>query len=280
MKNWKKISFMMVLFTGVTLGACAETTKAKAKKVPYQVAQRYFVKNTVEDGMFFYPKITTQEAFDDLFGMATVMGKNGAPTPIDFSKQYVIAVVDGITNATVELTAKSLIQNNDAITLTYNRTEVGKSASASFRHCLILVVDKKYKGNVIIENVNKQQGIPFQIAKRYFVSNALENGEFFYPGITSKEEFEKLFGMAPVMGKDGTPTPIDFSKQYVIAIVNQETKGGVEFTVNNLLKENGVITLNYSKTEAASTEGATFRYCLLLVVDKAYGGEVKFQLAK
>ena len=280
MKNWEKISLMMALFAGISFGASAETMKSKGKKVPYTIAQRYFVKNTVADGTFFYPKITSQEAFDELFGMAAVMGKDGTPTSIDFSKQYVIAVIDGITNATVQLEAKSLVKTEGTITLTYNRTEVGKSASASFRHCLILIVDKKYDGNVIIENTNKQQGIPFQIAKRYFVNNTVENGEFFYPAITSGEEFEKLFGMATVMGKDGTPTPVDFSRQFVIAVVNPETHSLVDFEVKSLLKKDGVITLNYRKTGTDSNKGATFRSCLILIVDKTYQGKVVFQLEK
>ena len=39
-----------------------------------------------------YPKITTEEEFNKLFGMATIMGKDGKPTAIDFTKQFVLGV--------------------------------------------------------------------------------------------------------------------------------------------------------------------------------------------
>jgi hypothetical protein len=44
------------------------------------------------------PVVTSQEAFDSLYHAAAVMGKDGAPTAIDFSKQFVIGVVLPLTN--------------------------------------------------------------------------------------------------------------------------------------------------------------------------------------
>ncbi|AEA45717.1 hypothetical protein [Fluviicola taffensis] len=280
MKNLKKIGLAMVIFTSFTSFAFAGSKKSKAKKVPYTVAQRYFVNNTVEDGVFFYPKITNQEEFDKLFGMATVMGKNGSPTPIDFSKQYVIAVIDMISNKEVKLEPKSLLKLGTDITFTYLKTEETSTSSTYFRRCLILVVDKKYDGKVTIEDANQQGKIAFKVADRYFVNNTVEKGEFFYPKITTQEEFDKLFGMAPIMGENGMPTEIDFSKQFVIAIIDAETNKQVEFSVESLVKKDGVITLNYRKTDGLVEQNASYRYCFLVIVDKINDGEVKFALQK
>lgn len=266
----------MIVFTVLTSGTFAAVTKTKTTKVPYTVANRYFVNNSVENGAFVYPKITSQQQFEKLFGMAAVMGKDGRPTPIDFSRQFVIAVIDPITTNSVELTAKSLTKANNILTFTYSRKEEKAASSlASFRYLLIVIVDKKHEGDVVVRDVDQQESIPFTIAKRYFVNNTVEAGEKLYPKITSREEFEQLFGMAAVMGEDGLPTPIDFSKQYVIALINPESGRKVEYTVQNLVRKDGVITLNYSKAEGADNPSASYRYCFILVVDKSYDGEVK-----
>ena len=54
------------------------------KDVSYILAANYFVKNTVNQ--LDNPKIETAEKFNEIFGMATTMGKEGKPTEIDFSK--------------------------------------------------------------------------------------------------------------------------------------------------------------------------------------------------
>lgn len=49
--------------------------------IPYVVMNNYFLKSNVVG--ISYPLITKQEEFSGLFGMAAVMGKDGAPTSID-----------------------------------------------------------------------------------------------------------------------------------------------------------------------------------------------------
>ena len=63
----------------------------KATDIPFIVTKNYFTKNTVKRGGLENPKIETKENFDGIFGAATTM--NGKPSEINFSKQYVIAVV-------------------------------------------------------------------------------------------------------------------------------------------------------------------------------------------
>lgn len=275
MRNLKKISLAIAFFASLTSGVSAQTTKSKEKKIPFKVANRYFVKNTVKDGVSFHPKITSQEEFEKLFGMAAIMGKDGLPTPIDFSKQYVIAVIDAVTNASVKLDAKSLVQKENEITLTYSRTEAKSQNSSFFRHCLIVIVDNKYKGEIKIEDDQKQEKLPFITGNRYFVNNTVEDGLFLHPKITSREEFEKLFGMAAVMGENGIPTPIDFDKQYVIAVIDPITNKETSLTVQDFARKDGTITLTYGKTESSNASSANFRHCLIVIVDNKYKEEVK-----
>ena len=61
------------------------------------------------------------------------------------------------------------------------------------------------------------ESVPFEVAKNYFFKNNQEIPVS--PKITTADTFDRLFGMAASMGKDGQPTTIDFDKQFVLAIV-------------------------------------------------------------
>lgn len=75
--------------------------KETVMNIPYVVMNNYFLKSNVVG--ISYPLITKQEEFSGLFGMAAVMGKDGAPTSIDFSKESVIAIVLPETNVSTEI---------------------------------------------------------------------------------------------------------------------------------------------------------------------------------
>ena len=59
------------------------------KNIPFVEARNYFVSNQVHE---VPSKIDNRADFEHYFGTAAYMGKNGAPTAIDFNLQYVIAV--------------------------------------------------------------------------------------------------------------------------------------------------------------------------------------------
>ena len=117
--------------------------------IPYVVAERYFTKNTVEDANLTL-QITSKNDFDKYFGSATVMGNDGKPTPIDFSKQYAITVIGKKSNNKVNILPLSLESENNTITLQYKEETEEKQTHTS-RALLILLVDKKYNGNIKFE---------------------------------------------------------------------------------------------------------------------------------
>ena len=119
--------------------------------VPFIVADRYFVNNTVKE--VDNPKIATKEEFDKLFGMAPVMGDNGLPTTIDFAKQYVIAVIKSETDMDTRLTPISL-QANEKNELVFSyQISVGEKLTYQMRPCLIIVVNRDVAGNVVLKEV-------------------------------------------------------------------------------------------------------------------------------
>jgi len=120
---------------------------------------------------------------------------------------------------------------------------------------------------------NKTTEVSFTIAKNYFVNNTVSKLD--NPKIETEVQFSQVFGMARTMGDDGKPTEIDFSKQYVIALILPETDLSTNIEAINLQKSaNNEITLNY-KVVRGQKQSYTMRPSLLLIVDKKDNGAVK-----
>jgi len=109
------------------------------------------------------------------------------------------------------------------------------------------------------------QTVNYTIAHGYFVRNdAPSHAPNYYD---SKEAFGNVFGCAAVMGKDGQPTMIDFSRQSVIAVIGRETNRPTAYTPISLTSHADTLRLDYSVREEAATS-YTMLPLLLLVIDK------------
>ena len=115
--------------------------------------------------------------------------------------------------------------------------------------------------------------IPFYEAKNYFIRNDIQNS---VPvKFENEKDFKEYFGMAAVMGKDGMPTSIDFTKQYVIAVTLPETDTETDINLVSLKKDtNSDIILTY-KVITGEKRSYTIVPVRLLIVDKKYDGTVK-----
>ena len=67
----KKILPIVLLFSIIFINNC----NIKKDNIPYKIASNYFVKNSFDTSGVF--SIYTQEEFDTIFGMASIMGENG-----------------------------------------------------------------------------------------------------------------------------------------------------------------------------------------------------------
>ena len=132
---------------------------------------------------------------------------------------------------------------------------------------------KVYKQNTTIVQSNITN-VPYTEAKNYFVKNTYAVGSLKNPKITTREDFERIFGTAATMGTDGFPTSIDFSKQYVIAIIPSSSFKLTTLTVNSLVKDNREIKLYY-KQEEGNQQTFESQSCLVLIVDNFHDGIVK-----
>ncbi|MBO6081508.1 MAG: hypothetical protein J6P46_00610 [Bacteroidales bacterium] len=114
--------------------------------VPYTELDHYYFKNGQD--IPGNPKLDTEEAFASLFGMAPVMGESGKPTPIDFSKEFVIAVVCPVTEYHTELDPESLRMENGELVFTYTEA-VGEKQSWSMQPILLVKVSRKYETETV-----------------------------------------------------------------------------------------------------------------------------------
>lgn len=266
-----RITTLLALFSVFSVTVWGQLS---AQNIPYVLGKNYFVKNTIADGQLAYPKITSQQEFDEIFGMATTMGTDGTPTAIDFSKQFAIAVVDSESSNKIRLEPSILTTNNEIINFIYTKDVEEQESYFTSRHCLIIIVDNKYKGDVKIERSYKEELIPFEKADRYFVKNTVAEGLIEIPMIASQAKFNEYFGTAPVMGKKGNPTVIDFKKEFVIAIINRSTEKIPKTNIDGLTKKDGVTTLAYTIQD--DNLGSSFRDCFILIVQNKYKGNVRF----
>ena len=157
---------LSIAFIGLLAG-CKSTTPAASTTaetaatnlqpyaVPYSIAQGYFLRNDVDS--LPLNRFITREQFDSVFGMAAVMGENGMPTPIDFDRQFVIAVDAPVTNRITSIVpvslefvpahqatanARSKIVAGSNIEFTY-KVQIGAPQSFSTQTGLIIVVVRR-----------------------------------------------------------------------------------------------------------------------------------------
>lgn len=117
------------------------------QQVTFGVAKNYFFKNgqTIPAN----PKITTEEEFRKLFGMATTMGKDGKPTEIDFTRQFALAIVLPATDIDTEISPVQVKAKGDSLFYTYD-VHIGEKQSFTTKPLSIIILDKKYENSEVI----------------------------------------------------------------------------------------------------------------------------------
>lgn len=139
----KKILFFMTAVV-LVMSSCAG-----GRQVEWTLADRYFVNNNAPKQTSL--KFTSQQQFDQYFGMAAAMGKDGQPTPIDFSRQMVVAKIFPVTDVRTEVKPLGLTRLDDGrIELRY-QVSIGQRQSYTTQPFLLLIVDKKYADSEFIE---------------------------------------------------------------------------------------------------------------------------------
>lgn len=125
--------------------------------------------------------------------------------------------------------------------------------------------------NSCAQTLTTEGDVAYTEGRNYFVRNDVKEVPTM---ITTQEQFERYFGMAAVMGKNGEPTAIDFAKQYVIAAVMPLTDIQTEMSVHSLKQKGDTIVFTY-RVKRGEQQSYTMRPMLMIVVDNKYKGVVK-----
>jgi len=117
----------------------------------------------------------------------------------------------------------------------------------------------------------KGEQIQYKEAEGYFVLNSVKNEGAYDKKITTKEEFDKYFGMAATMAS--SPTVIDFDKEFVAAYIlpvsNMETK----ITVDSVVWT-GKQAEMWLSIETGDSLSYSIRPFKMLLIDKKYDENV------
>ena len=114
-----------------------------------------------------------------------------------------------------------------------------------------------------------KETVNYKEVKNYFYRNDAPKGDQLLK-LTTQVEFDRYFGAAAFMGKNGQPTLIDFKKDFVIAKILPETNRSTEIKDIKLAKSsNGHLTFSYSTTDKES-QSFSIRPTVQITVSREY----------
>lgn len=192
----KKVLLAFAILLGLVACTANKATSAEksvvSSEVPFTVAEHYFF-NKGQD-IPVNPKITSEELFKQLFGMATVMGENGKPTEIDFSKQFVLAVVLPVTDINTEITPIKVEEKGDTLFYHYD-VKTGEKQSFSIQPLSIIILDKKYENKEIFL-INQQA---MEENMKEVQAYLKECGAFFIATVDGDQPRVRAFGVSEII---------------------------------------------------------------------------------
>jgi hypothetical protein len=118
--------------------------------------------------------------------------------------------------------------------------------------------------------------IPFDTYSGYFVSNQFEpKAVKSFVVIADQAQFDKVFGVAVVMGDKSHRLAKDAFKSNVVLAAIKRGKAVVEYKVDGVSVKNGVVELRYTTTSKKS-DTATFACPLIVSIPKGKYKTVEF----
>lgn len=127
----------------LTMLATTMAVHASDKQVSFTVLRNYFHNSNAPS--LSSPLITNKQTFDEQFGMAAFMGKGGQPTPVNFGKSAVLAIVLPETNKAIDIDSVMVTETGKKeLTLAYTVHE-GAEQSFYIRPLQLMAIDKRYK---------------------------------------------------------------------------------------------------------------------------------------
>ena len=120
----------------------------------YYRMNNYYVNNHLSSGTHKLV-IHNQHDFESVFGEAAVMGRNGQPTRVDFSRQFVVALILPETNRQTSVEVALVRRLGDRLYFSYI-IEQGHATSYTMRPYTAIVVDRMEPSDVVFQQVTRQ----------------------------------------------------------------------------------------------------------------------------
>lgn len=120
----------------------------------YSRINNYYINNHLSNGTHKLV-IQNQQEFESVFGEGAVMGRNGQPTRIDFSRQFVVAVILPETNRQTTIETALVRRLGDRLYFSYI-IEEGHATSYTMRPYTAVVVDRMEPSDVVFQRVTRQ----------------------------------------------------------------------------------------------------------------------------
>lgn len=148
----KKFTIPFILFnfnkrtttvSGLGVSVNNKLAENQNTEIPYRIANNFFLKRNANIKEFKGTKIKSQKEFDKYFRKSTA-----DDTDIDFSTQYAIVVVGKKSKRIGTIDMNYLKVRGSKIELSYDY-EKGDKQKNKNQSTLILVVDKKYQGDLV-----------------------------------------------------------------------------------------------------------------------------------
>jgi hypothetical protein len=136
----KKFVKFSLIAIAIFFFSCASQ---KSKEISFREAQNYFVKNTFKTEQIVSKKITSQNELNHFFGSATVMGRNGKPTGINFETEFVVVVICPETFFSTQFTSIKLVEEESKVNIQYKITTKEKQTYSIVPFSL-MIVDKEH----------------------------------------------------------------------------------------------------------------------------------------
>ncbi|MDO4512097.1 MAG: hypothetical protein Q4B68_09820 [Bacteroidales bacterium] len=135
----KVYQFIAFALVAIIVSSCSITREVEKNAAPIAFTEmhNYFVNNTFSTKKIYRKAINSESEFRTIFGEAAVMGANGQPTPINWKRQFVLAVVAPETDTQTQMYPLSVLQNGNAIIFNY---KVDKGSKMSYTMCPYVAV--------------------------------------------------------------------------------------------------------------------------------------------
>ena len=118
--------------------------------------------------------------------------------------------------------------------------------------------------------------VPFDTYSGYFVSNKFEpDAPVSFVVIKDQEHFDKVFGVAMVMGDKSHRLPKDAFKSNIVVAAIKRGNAFWTFKVEGVTAQDGGVELRYSTTEAKN-DSATFACPLIVSMPKGNYKAIQF----